>query len=81
MCFLLGLLPFLTYFGWQFVADTNEKKAAATETELYQQLLRKALGDHSKVERLIEHERQRNPEGKRADWLCAALERWERDSH
>ena len=81
MCFLLGLLPFLTYFGLQFASDPKASEMAANETELYQQLLRKALGDHAKVERLIEHERQRNPEGKRTEWLRAALERWERDAH
>ena len=81
MCFLLGLLPFLTYFGWHYVSDAKETAASANEAELYQQLLRKALGDHAKAERLIEHERQRNPEGKRIEWLRAALERWERDAH
>lgn len=54
-------------------------KPAANEGELDQQLCRKALGDQAKVERLIEHER--HPQGKRADWLRAALERWERDNH
>ena len=81
MCFLLGLLPFLTYFGWQYVSDAKEPVAETNEAELYQQLLRKALGDHAKAERLIEHERQHNPQGNRADWLRAALERWERDAH
>ena len=80
MCFLLGLLPFLTYFGLQHVSDTKEPAAETNESALYQQLLRKALGDKAKVERLIEHERLRNLEGKRADWLRTALERWERDA-
>lgn len=45
----------------------------------YQELLSKARGDKSLVERLINFEQKRNPDGVRRDWVADALDRWERD--
>jgi hypothetical protein len=47
---------------------------------LRQQLRVKVMYDEAKVERLIEHEREREPGAGPAAWLRAALERWERDN-
>src|SRR5688572_20785607 len=43
---------------------------------LHNDLLRKVGGDRETVERLIEFERERLPEGNRARWLQNAIERW-----
>jgi hypothetical protein len=79
MCFLLNILALLLAFGVKRSSDA-ETKPAASEEELYQKLLRKSLGDKDQVERLLEHERQRNPKASRVELLRAALERWERDN-
>ena len=49
------------------------------EKQLYQDLLRKARGDHELVERLIEYERQRSPGSDRLKLLQHAIDRWESD--
>lgn len=46
----------------------------------YQDLLTKARGDKALVERLIDYERQRNPQAGRREWLRSAIYRWERDN-
>ena len=47
---------------------------------LHNDLLRKVGGNRETVERLIEFERQRLPEGNRARWLQNAIERWQQDN-
>jgi hypothetical protein len=57
--------------------------ALRTDSEvgtLYESLLRKAHGDQTLVERLVEYERQRNPGAMTAECLRSAIERWERDN-
>jgi hypothetical protein len=48
---------------------------------LRQNLLLKALGNTSVVERLVAFERSKNPTGKDVQWLDAAIRRWERDNN
>lgn len=47
---------------------------------LRQNLLLKALGNASVVERLVAFERSKNPAGDQAQWLDAAIRRWEHDN-
>lgn len=79
MCFLLNILAIFLAFGVKRSSDATPH-SAASEDELYQKLLRKTLGDKAQVERLLEHERQRNQKATRIELLRAALERWERDN-
>lgn len=53
--------------------------AALSRGGTYDELLSKARGDASLVERLIAFEEKRNPNGTRQDWVADALDRWERD--
>src|SRR5262249_32981537 len=48
--------------------------------ELQRNLLLKALGNESVVERLVAFERTRNPDGDHTQWLEAAIRRWEHDN-
>ena len=48
------------------------------ERELFNELLTRARGDEGLAERLIEIERQRNPDAGRVNWLDAAIYRWDR---
>ncbi|MBN1665831.1 MAG: 50S ribosomal protein L32 [Anaerolineales bacterium] len=52
----------------------------ASETEFYDQLLARLRYDRALLERLVTYERQRNPDGNRAQWLRSAIQRWERDN-
>ncbi len=45
----------------------------------YNELLAKAGGDRSLVDRLIAFEEQRNPDGSKQEWAQDALYRWQRD--
>ena len=45
----------------------------------YQELLAKAGGDQSLVDRLIAFEQKRNPSGTKQQWTEDALDRWLRD--
>lgn len=47
---------------------------------LRQNLLLKALGNASVVERLVAFERTKNPAGDQVQWLDAAIRQWERDN-
>jgi hypothetical protein len=53
---------------------------AMRETALFDDLLKKAGGDRSVVERLIEHEKQQSPGTTRSVCLQNAIRRWERDN-
>lgn len=48
--------------------------------ELRKNLLLKALGNESVVDRLVAFERTRNPAGDHIQWLEAAIRRWEHDN-
>ena len=60
---------------------TGQARSSSGERELYAKLLRKAFGDQEQVERLIEVERQQNPNGSRVIWIKNAIARWERHNH
>lgn len=47
--------------------------------DAYQELLAKARGDQSLVNRLMAFEEKRNPNGNKQQWADDALDRWERD--
>ena len=50
------------------------------QKELFDDLLRKAGGDRSVVERLIEYERQQRPNATRLTCLQNAISRWEQEN-
>jgi hypothetical protein len=50
------------------------------EAVLFDDLLRKAGGDRSVVERLIEYERGQNPNATRLTCLQNAIQRWEQEN-
>lgn len=54
--------------------------ASINQAELFDDLLIKVGGDRATVERLIEYERQQDPQGNRIIWLTNAIQRWERDN-
>jgi len=53
---------------------------AMREAVLFDDLLRKAGGDRSVVERLIEYERQQRPDATRLTCLQNAIQRWENEN-
>jgi hypothetical protein len=53
---------------------------ALREKALFDDLLRKVGGDHSVVERLIEYERQAQPNATRLTCLQNAISRWEQEN-
>ena len=54
--------------------------AGIKQAELFDTLLVKVGGDRPTVERLIEFERQKQPDGNRTLWLENAIQRWDRDN-
>jgi hypothetical protein len=54
--------------------------AAIDQAGLFNNLLAKVGGDRAAAERLVEFERQKNPQGNRIVWLNQAIQRWERDN-
>jgi hypothetical protein len=56
----------------------RRQKKAETE-KLYNKLLKKALGDQELALRLIEHEREKNPDADRRQLIENALYQWERE--
>jgi hypothetical protein len=53
---------------------------ALQEASLFDDLLRKAGGDRSVVERLIEYERKQSPDTSRLTNIQRAIERWEQEN-
>jgi hypothetical protein len=53
---------------------------ALREATLFDDLLRKVGGDRSVVERLIQYERQQQPDATRLTCLQNAISRWEREN-
>lgn len=72
--------------GWvnyKFSQDTGWKEkwqVRGWEDLLYQELLRKVRFNGSAADRLIEYERQRDPQASRLKLIQNAIERWERDN-
>lgn len=80
---LIGLVATvaLGVYYWRKRFGAAETFAPATrETDWYKKLLRKTMGDRAHAERLIAYERERQPRAARAQLICAAVERWERDA-
>ena len=50
------------------------------QAELYNQLLVKVRFDHYTAERLVDLERQRDPDADSRTWIENAIQRWERDN-
>jgi hypothetical protein len=48
---------------------------------LFNDLLRKVGGERQVAERLVDFERQRNPQATRLVWLQNAIQHWEQDNH
>ena len=57
-----------------------EMAGALREAALFDDLLRKVGGDRSVVERLIEYERQQQPNATRLTCLQHAINRWEQEN-
>jgi len=72
-----------------FIRRLTGKSSAAEElfgafiqlqSDLYDDLLLKVGGDHQVVERLVEYERQLQPEATRTALLEKAIQHWEREN-
>jgi hypothetical protein len=61
-------------------AHAGTRGASGREHTLYQKLLRKSLGDHGLVERLIALESEKHPHARRVVWMQHAIDAWERDN-
>jgi hypothetical protein len=67
------------------VLTAPHQQAKPRPEPLYKESLRqnlwlKCMGDHAKVDRLIEYEHERNPGAKVETLMESAIERWERDN-
>jgi hypothetical protein len=62
------------------VSESELFAAGIQQAELFDTLLVKVGGDRPTVERLIDLERQKLPEGNRTLWLENAIESWDRDN-
>ena len=56
------------------------RRASALASAAYRELLRHALGDHEKVERLIAFERARDLAASRERLIRRAIDRWRQDN-
>jgi hypothetical protein len=66
-------------------AERNRRDVIASSEATYvldlrAKLKQKVLGNETVVERLIQYERTRNPNGHIELWVQAAIDRWERDN-
>ena len=66
--------------GAKNVHNRNLETEELRIKELYRNLLIKNLHDKEVVNRLIEFERNRNPNATKAELLQSAIDRWERDN-
>lgn len=60
--------------------DVIASSEATHVLNLRAKLKQKALGNETVVERLIQYERTRNPNGQMLLWVQAAIDRWEHDN-
>jgi cadmium resistance protein CadD (predicted permease) len=85
---LAGLLTILAgiFGGWlndKFLRDGDWKekwRVRGWEDLLYQDLLRKVRFNGSTADRLIEYERQQDPQASRLKLIQNAIERWDHDN-
>ncbi|HFE37592.1 MAG TPA: hypothetical protein ENK06_04105 [Gammaproteobacteria bacterium] len=75
----LGIGVVIGLLAWLLRGRLGKRTISGLKGNVYQELLSKAHGDKSLVERLIGYEQKRNPDGVRQDWVADALDRWERD--
>jgi predicted nucleic acid-binding Zn-ribbon protein len=54
--------------------------AAINQADLFGDLLTRVGGDRAAAERLVEFERQKNPQSNRTVWLRNAIQRWDYDN-
>lgn len=54
--------------------------AAINQADLFGNLLSRVGGDRSAAERLVEFERQKNPQSNRTVWIRNAIQRWDYDN-
>jgi hypothetical protein len=54
--------------------------AAINQADLFGDLLSRVGGDRAAAERLVEFERQKNPQSNRTVWIRNAIQRWEYDN-
>lgn len=54
--------------------------AAINQADLFGNLLSRVGGDRAAAERLVEFERQKNPQSNRTVWIRNAIQRWEYDN-
>ncbi|MDX6529830.1 MAG: hypothetical protein QOH41_2120 [Blastocatellia bacterium] len=60
--------------------DVIASSEATYVLDLRAKLKQKALGNETVVERLVQYERTRNPNGHMELWVQAAIDRWEHDN-
>jgi predicted nucleic acid-binding Zn-ribbon protein len=70
---------FRRLFGEPHPAD-ELFQSALDQAALYNDLVQKVGGERGVAERLIDYERQQNPQQTRAQWIKNAIHRWERDN-
>ncbi|MEM9217915.1 MAG: zinc ribbon domain-containing protein [Cyanobacteria bacterium P01_F01_bin.150] len=61
------------------LVNRSSKADRGLERQAYEQLVRRAAGDRSMANRLIDFERQRSPNATRLQLIQDALFRWDRD--
>lgn len=72
----LVVLILIVFFVVFFAKNKTATKKISKDA-YYQKLLSKTMGNKEQAERLIELERQRNPNAGRAELIKLAVERWE----
>jgi hypothetical protein len=87
---ILGTVPLIIIAGicggWLYIRFTQnvewqeKRRVRGWEDLLYQDLLRKVRFNGSAADRLIEYERNQEPEASRLKLIQNAIERWERDN-
>ena len=63
-----------------FRSARRARRATAKDPIAYRELLRLALGDREKVDRLVAFERERHPAASYARLVRQAIDRWRRDN-
>jgi len=77
VAFVIAMCTFaMCTLGW----IVRGRHASADGSTAHRELLRLALGDHGKVERLIAFERARDPAASCAHLIRRAIDRWRQDN-
>jgi len=75
------IIPLMLMVGAIYYAtEVYPNTYGAKERRAYQKLLQKAMGSQALAERLIEYERQRNPQASRLQLIENSLRRWQLDN-